>query len=149
MSEDLTQSEADYLLELHKKHSQAERVVTWPSLGSKVAVNLLSLDERETFVLDVSTHSLKLSKLKLQTRARTTVILVRLEIDGAPHRNPDDTELPCPHIHLYREGYQDKWAYPVPAEHFTDLSNKHKTLEEFMRFCRIVQPPTFEDGLFG
>jgi len=98
-------------------------------------------------MLDIGTSSIKLSKLMFQNRARTTAILVRLEIDGSPHRNPDDTEVPCPHIHLYREGFNDKWAFPVPSEHFRDLTDKYITLEDFMRFCHIVQPPEFVEGL--
>jgi Family of unknown function (DUF6978) len=148
MAEDLTQEEADALLRMPKKRKKAD-TVRWPDPGNKVAVDLLSLDEREAFVLDVGRSYIKLANLKLQTRARVTVILVRLEIDEPPHRNPDDTELPCPHIHLYREGYQDKWAHPVPPEHFRDLSNRAQTVEDFMRYCQIVEPPEFAAGLFS
>jgi hypothetical protein len=145
MSEDLTQAEAEYLLALNKRAVSAD--VFWPIPGENLSVDLVSLDESEKFLLDVYRGRIKLSKLRLQHRARTTIILVRLEIDGAPHRNPDDVELPCPHIHLYREGYGDKWAYPVPTEHFSDLADRHQTLQDFMRFCNIVQPPTFHVGL--
>ena len=31
----------------------------------------------------------------------------------APHPNPHGTEIPCPHIHIYREDYDDKCAYPT------------------------------------
>ncbi|HEY7442131.1 MAG TPA: hypothetical protein VH701_06920 [Vicinamibacterales bacterium] len=33
---------------------------------------------------------------------------------GAPHRNPDDEEIPCPHLHLYREGYGDSLGDAAP-----------------------------------
>lgn len=147
MSDDLLQQEADELLALEKARLKDDEV-PWPALGAKASVPLVSLDGREEFMLDVTTSSIKLSKLMLQNRARTTAILVRLEIDGAPHRNPDDVELPCPHIHLYREGFNDRWAYPVPPEHFRNLSDRRKTIEDFMRFCHIVKPPVFKDGLF-
>lgn len=148
MSDGLSQTEADYLLGLKKKRRNEDNQ-DWPNPGMKICVGLVSLDEKEEFSLDVSRSFVKLTKLTLQNRARTTVILVRLDIDGAPHRNPDDEEIPCPHLHLYREGFGDKWAIPVPGELFTDLSNRRKTLSEFMRFCNIVDPPNFEDGLFS
>ena len=110
---------------------------------------LPSLDERETFVLDVGRSYIKLSKLTLQTRAKVVVVLVRLDIDGPDHRNPDNSELPCPHIHLYREGFHDKWAFPVRPEDFRDLTNREQTVEDFMRFCRIVEPPQFAEGIFS
>jgi hypothetical protein len=36
------------------------------------------------------------------------VVLVRLDLGGAPHRNPFDEEIGVPHLHLYREGFGDK-----------------------------------------
>ena len=108
----------------------------------------MSEDGRDEFILDVATSSIKLSKITLQNRARTTAILARLDIDGPSHRNPDDFEIPCPHIHLFREGFNDKWAFTVPSAHFSDLSDRVKTLEDFLRFCSVIEPPFFKFGLF-
>ncbi len=146
MSDDLTQDQADYLFALRKRRTSNE-FVHWPAAGGKAVVPLVSEDGREEFALDVTTSAIKLSKLMMQNRARVTAILARLEIDGAPHRNPDDAEVPCPHLHLYREGFNDKWAFPVPTEHFSDLSDRQKTVDDFMRFCSIIEPPEFIDAL--
>ena len=75
-------------------------------------------------------------------------MLVRLDLGGAPHRNPDGEEITVPHLHVYREGYGDKWAVPVPVDVFTSTNDVWRTLEEFMRFCNISQPPHIERGLF-
>ena len=144
--DDLTQSEADRLFNLEKRKVLDEEI-GWP-LGAKVAVQLVSLDGREEFILDVSTYSIKVSKITLQNRVRTTAILARLDIDGPTHRNPDDAVILCPHVHLFREGFNDKWAFPVPSVQFQDLSNRVKTLEDFMRYCNITDPPSFSFGLF-
>lgn len=146
MAEELTQEQADYLFGLEKKPTNDE-AVRWPVGGAKETVLLVSLDGREEFMLDITTSVVKLSKLTIQNRARTVVILARLDIDGAPHRNPDNSEIPCPHIHLYREGYNDKWAYPLPAEHFCNLNNQRQTVADFMRYCSIVETPEFIYGL--
>jgi hypothetical protein len=37
---------------------------------------------------------------------------MRLDLDGPPHRNPDDQEIPCPHLHIYRAGYGDSGPSP-------------------------------------
>lgn len=76
------------------------------------------------------------------------VVLVRLDLGGAPHRNPDDEEVPVPHLHVYREGYGDKWAVPVPVSAFRDLSDIMIALDDFLRFCNITLPPRIERGLF-
>lgn len=82
-----------------------------------------------------------------KSRARQVVVLVRLDLNGAPHRNPDESELPCPHLHLYREGFGDKWAIPAPIADFPNPTDLWQSLSDFMRYCHIVQPPYFERGL--
>jgi hypothetical protein len=96
--------------------------------------------------LDITRGGISLERRTYQTRARHTAILARLDF-GPPHRNPDDEEIGVPHLHLYREGYGDKWAYPVPAEHFPNIADPWLTLFDFMRFCTVVEPPDIEREL--
>jgi len=143
----LTQAEADALIAM-EKHRVSEDWFDFPMGGQSVVLPLQSLDRREQFLLDLSRGRIDLLKVKMQNRGRQVVVLLRLDLGGAPHRNPDDEEIPVPHLHVYREGYGDKWAVPVPADHFSDLADVWVTLEEFMRFCNITQPPRIERGLF-
>jgi hypothetical protein len=62
------------------------------------------------------------SKCTYQERYAVIEILLRLDIDGPPHQNPDGVDVPCPHLHVYREGYGAKWAMPLPAD-FTNPSD--------------------------
>jgi len=55
--------------------------------------------------------------------------------------------VPCPHIHLYREGFGDKWAYALPKE-FAQPDDIWRTLGEFMRFCHIVKEPDIRKGFY-
>ena len=87
-------------------------------------------------------------KGRYQTRGRKIIVLVRLDFGGQPHRNPDDTEIGSPHLHLYREGYGDKWAFPIPSERFSDINDLGKTLDDFMHYCNITQPPRIRMGLW-
>jgi hypothetical protein len=147
MSSDLTQTEADSLL-LLDKHKISNDSVALPELGRKLCLELQSSDKRERFNLDMNRGFVSISKLTLQTRGRVMTVLARLDLEGAPHRNPDDVQLSCPHIHLYREGFGDKWAFAVPQEHFKNLSDRWQTLQDFMKFCNIVEPPQFDRTLF-
>ena len=61
--------------------------------------------------------------------------------------NPDGEEVGSPHLHVYREGYGDKWAFPVPAGRFTDLGDRWRPFQDFLGFCKIVQPPNVRRGL--
>ena len=143
----LTQAEADALIAMEKYCVNEDRS-DFPTGGQSVVLPLQSPDRREQFLLDLSRGRIDLLKVKMQNRGRQVVVLVRLDLGGAPHRNPDDEEIPAPHLHVYREGYGDKWAIVVPADHFTATADLLATLEDFMRFCNITQPPHIERGLF-
>lgn len=72
---------------------------------------------------------------------------MRLDLDGPPHRNPDDEVIPCPHLHIYREGYGDKWATPAPVVLYPNPADLFSTFEAFMRQCNITAP-IIQKGLF-
>lgn len=145
--ETLSQAEADLLL-AHEKEAVEEEAYEYPDLGGAIRVPLQSLDGREQFSLDVSRSEINLSKGTCQNRGRVTVVLARLDFGGPPHRNPDDEEIPCPHLHVYKEGFGDKWAFKVPVGVFSDLTDPWKSLHDFMRFCNVTKAPTFRRGLF-
>lgn len=141
------QREADFLLALEKYDFSGEQF-RFPYQGGSLRLSLHSSDKKETFNLDVTRGYIALEKITFQTRARKTVVLVRLDIDGPPHRNPDGEEIECPHIHLYREGYGDKWAYPLPNELKSVLDNPYDLLDKFMDYCHIVGKPIIQRELF-
>ena len=143
----LTQAEADALISM-EKHRVNEEWHDFPMGGGSLILPLQSPDKREQFLLDISRGRIDLLRGKYQNRARQVVVLVRLDFGGPPHRNPDDEEIPCPHLHVYREGHGDKWAVAVPADRFSNTSDLWGAREDFMRFCNITQPPHIERGLF-
>jgi hypothetical protein len=61
---------------------------------------------------------------------------LRLDIGGGRHSNPDGEVIDGPHLHIYTEGYGDKWAYPLPDEFTDDISLMVKFVE-FLRCCKI------------
>ena len=141
----LTQKEADALLQMEKRRVDAG-FWKYPSSGGKVVIPLISCAGHERFHLDMYRGHVQIAKGAYQTRARKVIVLARLDFGGAPHRNPNDEEVPSPHLHLYKEGYGDKWAYPVPDE-FADLADPQQSLRDFMRFCNVVEPPVIRWGL--
>src|ERR1035437_1901951 len=120
------------------KRAAEEREWLFPAPSDAVAIPLTSLDERESFMLDVTRAQMRLTKATYQNRARAAIILMRLDLDGPPHRNPDGVELPCAHLHLYREGYGDKWAIPAPLAIYSNTLDLFSTFEAFMRQCNIT-----------
>lgn len=140
----LTQAEAAALLAMTKHFMNASPISICPGVDD--THELVGADPKERFLLDVWRGTLRLSKLRYQTRARTIVVLVRLDIDGAPHTNPDGAKLPGTHIHLYREGYDDKWAFAVDPIRFANLVDTQNSLEDFCAYCNIQNVPPFQTG---
>jgi len=144
---DLTQEEADALIAM-EKHCVDEKEWRFPGPGERISIPLTSPDKRESFLLDATRVQVKLTKATYMNRARQVIILLRLDLDGAPHRNPDGEEVACPHLHVYREGYGDKWAIPAPTGTYPDTQNLLLTFEAFMQHCNITKVPKLQTGLF-
>ena len=142
----LTQQEADVLMRMPKAFSEPDPIM-FPNPGEDLRRDLISTDGRERFILDVSRGSIKVSKCTYQERARAAFVLVRVDLDGPPHTNPDGTSVQCPHIHLYREGYHDKWAEPLPSNHFTSSGSVIQVLGQFLRYCHVVDLPEIQGTL--
>jgi hypothetical protein len=143
----LSQAEADELIAMPKRPSK-DVAYNFPTPGERLIIPLESLDRAEDFLLDISRSRIDLAKISYQNRARVVVVLMRLDLNGPPHRNPDDGLIPCPHLHLYREGYGSKWAFPLPEGRFNSLSDMLQTFSDFMNECNVVEHPTVQQGFF-
>lgn len=147
MNIDLSQHEADQLLKMAKVREDEQE---WDisSSQTRIEIPLFSENNSEKFILDIRRHKFNLLKGTLQNRARGCIILARLDYGGAPHRNPNDQEIPSPHLHVYKEGYGDKWAKAIDPYIFSDTEDHWKTLHEFLDYCNVIRPPHFKRGLF-
>lgn len=131
----ISQQEANELLAMRKIATNTKQY-TYPSLGGRIEIPLESENHHESFTLMITRGRIDMYKNSYQSLARRVIILARVDIAGAPHCNPDGEQIACPHIHIYREGYGDKWAQPLPAL-FIDHTNYWRILQDFMLFCNI------------
>jgi hypothetical protein len=145
---EILQAEAEALIAMEKQPVDDDKEWNFPDPGGALNIPLTSTDKRENFYLDVTRGRIKLTRATYQNRARQAIILMRLDLDGPPHRNPDGEEIPCPHLHKYREGYGDKWASPAPADLYLNTLDLFATFEAFMRQCNITKLPIIQKGLF-
>jgi hypothetical protein len=143
----LTMAEAEAFIVMPKIKVNDDRH-DYPGTGGSLVIPLTSEDRREEFLLDIYRGRIDLLKGTYQNRARQVVVLVRVDFGGAPHRNPDGVDVPSPHIHLYREGFGDKWAVPLPPDKFPNVADLWQLLDDFMRFCNVVDRPEIVRGLF-
>lgn len=142
---ELSQTEADELIAMPKIRITDE-IRYFPGRGGALNVPLLSDDRKEEFFLTIRRGRIDLNRGAYQNISRETVILLRAELNGPPHRNPNDEEIPCPHIHIYKEGYGTRWAYPFPDD-FSNPTDLWSTLHDFIRYCNIIIPPNILRGI--
>ena len=148
MDINLTQAEADALIKMEKHVSDSSELWEYPDHGGSISVPLQSPDKREQFLLDIYRGRIDLLKGSFQNRGRQAIVLVRLDFGGAPHRNPDGREIACPHLHIYKENYGDKWATTVPANFSSNEKDIMDLLDSFMTYCNITVRPLINRGLF-
>jgi hypothetical protein len=145
----LSQAEANLLIAM-EKHRVTDDRWEYPDLGGSVNIPLVSVDRRENFTLDLYRGRIDLAKGSYQSRSRQVIILIRLDFGGQPHRNPNGEEVASPHLHVFREGYGDKWAIPAPLEKFPLIdSDRWQTLIDFMVFCNVTKQPIVQKGLWS
>jgi len=127
-----------------------------------LTIPIVSIDERESFLIDVNRKGrIRLTKCTYQERYRGIIILVRLDIDGQPHTNPEVSSVPlaylvpyngrtiqCAHLHLYVEGYMDRWAIPAPSEKCPRTEDICAILDDFFRYCNVIELPLVQRSLF-
>ncbi len=143
----LQQAEAEALLAMHKRFVDFEAITISPGLDKTYELIGTGENEKEKFQLDLWRGTIRISKVKYQTRGRKTFVLARLELNGSPHTNPDGTRLDGNHLHIYSEGYEDKWAVPIDASLFRDISSMVTALEDFCRFCNVDALPVIRETL--
>jgi hypothetical protein len=141
----LTQVEAEALFEMPKQFTGSDPILLVPGIDETRELTAVE-DAKEKFLFDLWRGTIRLSRVRYQERARTVVVLARLDLDGA-HTNPDGEKLTGPHLHRYREGFDDKWATPIDPTVFTNLTDAGAVLKQFCGFCKIGNVPPIQDGL--
>lgn len=138
----MTQEEANGLIQVLKKVLEAgileAGICKIPVQGKCGVLRLESVfSQKDNFLIDINRAGhINPKKFTLQLRYRKETLLLRLDVGGPPHTNPDLTIIPCPHLHIWREGEKrpDVWAYEVPVV-FSDVNDKCRTLLDFLRYC--------------
>ena len=149
----LSQSEADHLLHMEKSFVSQDMIEFSVGQAFEQIHDLHSRDHREKFLLDVERGDRKRARLKFQTRARKTIVLARIDIAGKAHRNLEHyphrpgERFTGPHIHLYREGLDDRVAYlpeDLPEFKIPESQIDLAWLAAFIDFCRIIDAPPIQ-----
>lgn len=135
---------ADKLMRVDKVLVSSSTIV-FPSMGNCLGLDAVDIAAIERFRFDIQRKGkIKAGKCTYLELYQASEPLIRLDVDGPTHDNPDGEEVPCPHVHIYREGDELRWAYPIDKAVFTDTANLGSTLTEFLRYCNVINKPTVQ-----
>lgn len=135
---EMTNIEFDRIIAERKQFDNDNNIIILPIGGGKVNLiaNFTESDEYINIYLRSSKRNLE--KLSQNSTYQDNTILIRIDLEPtAPHQNPDGQIIRESHIHVYKEGFGDKWATPLKdiCDNINlkeeDLNNKHKIFEYF------------------
>jgi len=145
----LSQFEIEYLLDVLKELSEKQPLV-FPSVYDSKDYSVISEDKRNKFTLTANRKGHKIiTTCTFQNMHQSGNILLRLDLSGSPHTNPDGHRIDGPHLHIAKEGFGDSWAYIVPKEITIDIDNPLDSFINFLEYCKVkdVKHISFQDGL--
>lgn len=141
----LSQKEADSLIEELKEIRELNGPMPFPQPGSYQKLDLVSSDGEHSYIVDIQRKGYinYIKKCTYQSRFRKDVILLRLDVEGPEHTNPSGEKLPSTHLHVYREGLDDKFAIPAPPE-FSNTDDLIQTMIDFLVYFKTTNTDSLE-----
>ena len=106
----ITQLEYDFIMSQEKEFDDLATPIQLGPAPIQWTRQINSIKTKEIFLLDFYKGSIELSKYTYNKRYHQTIILLRYDNWGR-HTNPDDVKFAGPHVHFYREGYNDKFCF--------------------------------------
>lgn len=135
----MTQAEAQDLIRVLKRIMQQGSVIL-PDMGFTAKFELRSVfSEKDRFTVIVNRSSkIREDKYTLMLRYGKDKGLLRIDVGGAAHTNPDGTVIPCPHMHIQQNdtGAWDAWATEIPAV-FGNVEDRIETFRVFLQYCNV------------
>lgn len=106
-----------------------------------------AINSKNLFLFDFYRGSFELSRYTFNKRYRQSIVLMRYD-SGGRHTNPDGESFDGPHIHFYREGYNDKFAFPSSDLKIEESDSMEEVLEKLLQFCNVKKRPSIEVPMF-
>lgn len=107
-----------------------------------------SIRTSDVFLLDFRYNSQIVLKYTFNKRHRTSIVLLRYDSHGR-HTNPigpnlgyDGHTFNGPHVHIYKEGFDTRYALPVEALNLVEGGHSiYDAFSAICRHCNIKNPP--------
>lgn len=155
--------ESEYFKFIKAEKSYIDKEFTFPAKDESIILEAKD-DNNIEYIVDINRKRAILTRCTYQNRYATSIILLRLDIDTKPHRNPNDNKvISGNHIHVYTEKYGSAYALelddPILKEinpefdlNRFNLETKNENrlyeyFEAFSDFCNIKNIPNYQHSI--
>jgi hypothetical protein len=147
----ITQDQFEILKSLEKEFKEQNLSVSLEGQNNQITKwehEVISLNNKETFILNYFRPKLEISKTKItfNARYRKIIRLIRIDLEGT-HTNPNEfggETFEGPHIHIYDEKFHDRVAYPLSKIFITQEEIKnvdiYSILKKFLDYFNTKYP---------
>jgi len=139
----LKQADFEHLINLKKKFKSSMIIKSEPA-PLHWTREIISMDSEHTFLLDFYRGSFNINRFTINTRFKKNIILIRFDSQGK-HINPDKTFFDGPHLHVYKEGYNDKFAYPISVLGLNETNfTIQDALSKLLDYFNVIEIPKIQ-----
>ena len=143
----IAQAEFNFLMSQFKEFDDLSLPIQLGPAPIQWTRKIKAASTHEFFLLDFYRGSFELSKYTVNKRYRQTIILLRYD-SGGRHTNPDGLMMEGAHVHLYREGYNDRFAFPVSEISIDPTDEMDTVFRKILHFCNVTKFPVIEVLMF-
>lgn len=138
---------------LNEEKQFVTTAIQFPRQTKEAQLQLISWNSRNRYILYINRKSNITTRYTLQNRIHDSFILLRLDLDTKPHRNPDGNKISGNHLHLFDRGdTSGSWAFELtdpelnilfPQFPFSKITKSETTqIEQFRLFCTLCNIQT-------
>ena len=139
----LKQADYEHLISLKKRFKNNIIIKSEPA-PLHWTREIISMDSEHTFLLDFYRGSFNINRFTINTRFKKNIVLIRFDSQGK-HTNPDETSFDGPHVHIYKEGYSDKFAYPVSLLGLQEANfTIREALSKLLDYFNVIEIPKIQ-----
>ena len=138
---------------LNEEKQFVTNAIQFPSKTKEAQLHLISWNSRNRYILYINRKSNITTRYTLQNKIHDSFILLRLDLDTKPHRNPNGEKISGNHLHLFDRGdTSGSWAFELtdpdlnilfPQFPFAEITKSETTqIEQFRLFCNLCNIQT-------
>lgn len=128
-----------------------EREFIFPDPGGRGMMNAKSKTTQHEFVFNITRGRHNPKQCSYLIRTVENDLLFRIDLEGPAHPNPNNEDVPCPHMHIYLHNgtsSPENWAFPLHEKIPVNADDLVEVLQKFLEYNNVEETPTIVTRLY-